>query len=1138
MRAAGTRQPAMDPNASSITVAVRVRPFTIREAAQLVRNDDSTVFLGDGSLAAAPTPKLHQRGLRPVIKVVDDRCLVFDPPEDNPVQKFSRSVVPKMGKKVKDQVFAFDRVFDENATQADLYEGTTRGLLDSVLDGYNATVFAYGATGCGKTHTITGTAQSPGIIFLTMQELFEKIQDRSDEKHTEITLSYLEIYNETIRDLLVPGGSKQGLMLREDSNQAVSVPGLTSYKPQNVQEVMDMIVQGNEYRTVSPTAANAVSSRSHAVLQINVAQKDRNADINEPHTMATLSIIDLAGSERASATKNRGERLIEGANINKSLLALGSCINALCDPRKKNHVPYRNSKLTRLLKFSLGGNCKTVMIVCVSPSSEHFDETQNTLRYANRAKNIQTKVTRNVFNVNRHVKDFLVKIDEQMALINELKAQQRDSEKIFFAKFQKQMDKRDGVVKDGMSRLRAAYENAAQERQEKVNLMKKLKAFERRIGLLSAWIAAFDAACDARGDEDTIPSNLTAMRKTAHGILTELESSRHHIRQKMERSNWERALDSALHHSIAQLPKGDGISDKSERDALTREAESLKATFMRDAYWEVLDQDKAGDAAVLQVLLTAQFEILSSLSETLNMNEEEAVAHAKGIINRLLETGYSAASHVVKPDGSMMPVELFPPTKRGTPKRKKSLSMHTTKPIPAPGLATMSTVHQQVLVSPMKASPRRRKAGTARKGVSFTPVKKKNSVRWRDDETEEGTLADFEKTPQKFSSPEEASPDSKDPPLVRPPVPSYLNHTTTAPDGGTAMDCSPKREQTESSFVDESTLTLPDMSTLQVSKPTNNRFQAGFLSKSRISNVGSMNGSPTPPTFSLNLTGSSDNEDRPSPLRSLPVSRAANNNLSPPNGGSSSRNSLSPKTSSSGRLSPLDENEPPRPQQPLRLSPSSVSRLPRASLGSGSDSESSTLDPLKIRSALHTAKRRERLSLMTGTAASNAKRVSSIGSVGLGHRGSASYSGPTASSSNGISRHRRGSAERRRSPPISCSPLSVSGHHDGSFLSLNSVATSGSSSGAGRNLTPAQARRINMGGSLPRGMGGDNNNREGHSPGSLRSTGPFPGISGLAGGDGKNRRITIQAMPGSLREAGNGQGAGGSLRSRPSMALR
>lgn len=999
------------------------------------------------------------------------------------------------GKKVKDQVFGFDRIFDEHSTQAEVYEGTTKNLLDSVLDGYNATVFAYGATGCGKTHTITGTAQSPGIIFLTMQELFEKIQERSDEKQTEVTLSYLEIYNETIRDLLVPGGSKAGLMLREDSNQAVSVPGLTSHRPKDVQEVMDIIVQGNEYRTVSPTAANAVSSRSHAVLQINVAQKDRNADINEPHTMATLSIIDLAGSERASATKNRGERLLEGANINKSLLALGSCINALCDPRKKNHVPYRNSKLTRLLKFSLGGNCKTVMIVCVSPSSEHFDETQNTLRYANRAKNIQTKVTRNVFNVNRHVKDYLVKIDEQIALINELKAQQRDAEKTFFAKFRKQMDKRDAAVREGILRLRTAYENAAPERQDKVTHMKKLKTIERRIGILSAWIAAFDSVCENREEEDAMPQNLTAMRKTAHGILMELEASRHHIRQRIDKCRWERALDSALQHSLAQIPTEAGPVD----DTLAREAEFLKSCFMRDAHREVLEHDKAGDAAMLQVLLTAQFDILASLSETLNMNEDDAVAHAKSIINRLLEVGSSAVSHVVKPDGSMMPVELFPPTKRGTPKRKKSLSVHA-KPIAPP-----SFMAPPASMSPTKlSSPRRRKIGPVRKSisVSFTPVKRKPSVRWRDDESEQGTLADFEKTPQKFPSPSDTTMTSPDKlaPLPEPPtVPSYLNH----------MD-SPRVRQTSPSSIP-----VPEMSTLQIGgKP--NRFQAGFLSKSRTSNVGT-NGSPVAPTLSLNLSSSpSDREDRT--LRSIPVSRAANAFSSPITA------NTSPKPPAI--LSTLDENAPPT----QFLSSSGIKRGPSRSAatgsGSGSDSESSLIiDPLQVRSALQNAKqRRDRLSSMSATATSSAKRLSSGGSMrsASGHRASLSYSGPLASSTNGISRaHRRASADRRGSPPISCSPTIFKG--DSSWLG-------GSGS---RSLTPGQARRMNLGGARPTATTGstrdeDNNTFHGHRISPQRSMLELRG-----GGDGKARRITIGATGGS-----QSVGSGTSRAPRPSVVWR
>lgn len=947
---------------------------------------------------------------------------VFDPPEDNPVQKFSRSVVPN-GKKVKDQVFAFDRIFDENTSQTEVYEATTKNLLDSVLDGYNATVFAYGATGCGKTHTITGTSQMPGIIFLTMQELFEKINERSDEKHTELTLSYLEIYNETIRDLLVPGGSKQGLMLREDSHQAVSVSGLTSHHPKDVQEVMDMIVRGNEYRTVSPTEANATSSRSHAVLQINVAQKDRNAAVNEPHTMATLSIIDLAGSERASATKNRGERLLEGANINKSLLALGSCINALCDPRKKNHVPYRNSKLTRLLKFSLGGNCKTVMIVCVSPSSAHFDETQNTLRYANRAKNIQTKVTRNVFNVNRHVKDFLVKIDEQMALINELKAQQKDAERIFFTKFQKQLEKRSYSVREGVQRIQAAYEHASTERQDKVNLMKKQRCIERRIGLLSSWIAAFDGICDTREDEDAIPPNLTAMRKTAVGIQLELEDSRQHIHQRLNKMHWERAIDGALQHSISQLPGGEGHCDNGEVESLTREAELWKAKFAREADREVLEQDKAGDAGIMQVLLTAQFEILTSLSETINMSEDDAVTHAKSIIHRLLETGYSAAAQVVKPDGAKMPVEAFPPTKRGTPKRKKtaSLGKDAFKPIPNPALTAAIVASQppQMFGSPVRGSPRRRKALNARKGVAFAKKSpSKRAVRWRDDDGESGTLADFAKTPQKFeSSPERNSPAKPMPEIA--PIPLNLNKDSIL-------------EEDEEEEESNSSLTVPEVSSLLISKP--NRFQTGFLSKSRPSDANG--GSPTPPTISINL--SPDEEKKTSPLRDLSVSRAANTS--------------SPRSIPRPRVSSLSPSSIP---QPVSSSYSDNENQPP----SGSESDTSLIDTSKLRSAIHASKRPKRLSSLAGGVSggsTSSRRVSSIGGFSNAYKPSSSsgysYAGPLASSTNGISRLRRGSAERRRSPPISCSPPDMGDR------------------GVAKAFTPGQARRMNLSSSV-RGPG-------------------------------------------------------------------
>ncbi|KAH9447234.1 hypothetical protein Pst134EA_029267 [Puccinia striiformis f. sp. tritici] len=411
--------------ASSISVAVRVRPLTEKEKNLLIPTQSSSSgIFSDGCLTSntstQPSSISGHKSLRSIVKVLDDRVLIFDPAESNPMQQAGQSILSKFttpsssskpslskhnNKKVKDMRFCFDRVFNENASQEDVYHGSAQDLIDGVLGGFNATVFAYGATGCGKTHTITGTPQSPGIVYLLMKDLFGRITDQEEETTTEISISYLEIYNETIRDLLNPNAPV--LNLRE-ANSAVSVPGLSTLTPTCASDVISLISSGNSHRTVHGTEANAVSSRSHAVMSVNIRRKPKTAGLIDDWTVATLSVIDLAGSERASVTKNKGERLLEGANINKSLLALGNCINALCDPKTRgNHIPYRNSKLTRLLKHSLGGNCRTLMIVCVAPTSQHYDETHNTLQYANRAKEIKTKVTRNMISVDRHVSQYV-----------------------------------------------------------------------------------------------------------------------------------------------------------------------------------------------------------------------------------------------------------------------------------------------------------------------------------------------------------------------------------------------------------------------------------------------------------------------------------------------------------------------------------------------------------------------------------------------------------------------------------------------------------------------------------------------------------------------------------------------------------
>lgn len=230
-------------------------------------------------------------------------------------------------------------------------------------------------------------------------------------------MSFIEIYNEYIRDLLIDDKSKNYLELRDDNDKGIIIAGVTESEASNVDDIMRLLFIGNSRRTTEATNANKESSRSHAVLQVTVTSRPATKNIRHEVRMGKLSLIDLAGSERGSVTENRGLRLREGAKINRSLLALANCINALGDKKKKGQfVPYRDSKLTRLLKDSLGGNSKTLMIVNVSPAQSQFDETLNTLKYANRAKNIKTKPIENKKLVEFH-------ISEYKNIINDLKAE-------------------------------------------------------------------------------------------------------------------------------------------------------------------------------------------------------------------------------------------------------------------------------------------------------------------------------------------------------------------------------------------------------------------------------------------------------------------------------------------------------------------------------------------------------------------------------------------------------------------------------------------------------------------------------------------------------------------------------------------
>ncbi|XP_062857158.1 kinesin-like protein KIF3C [Trichomycterus rosablanca] len=315
-----------------------------------------------------------------------------------------------------DKTFTFDAVYDAGSKQGDLYDETVRPLVDSVLRGFNGTVLAYGQTGTGKTYTMQGEWTDPeqrGIVPASFEHIFTHIS-RSQNQQYLVRASYLEIYREELRDLLAPDNGKK-LELKENAESGIYVRDLSSFVAKNVKELEHVLNAGNRARSVGATDMNEHSSRSHAIFSITVECSRPGPDGRNHIRVGKLNLVDLAGSERQSKTGASGDRLKEATKINLSLSALGNVVSALADGRGA-HVPYRDSKLTRLLRDSLGGNAKTVMVATLGPANFNYEESLSTLRYANRAKNIK-----NAPRVNEDPKDALLR--EFQREIARLKAQ-------------------------------------------------------------------------------------------------------------------------------------------------------------------------------------------------------------------------------------------------------------------------------------------------------------------------------------------------------------------------------------------------------------------------------------------------------------------------------------------------------------------------------------------------------------------------------------------------------------------------------------------------------------------------------------------------------------------------------------------
>ena len=321
----------------------------------------------------------------------------------------NNSTVTLTSSKGNRKTFQFDYAFSMDSTQREIYDQVAFPIVDSIFQGYNGTVFAYGQTGCGKTFTMMGIVDQPdlrGVIPNAFHHIFGFIKTEGESKKFLVRCSFVEIYNEEVRDLLI--AKSQKLDIREDKKKGVFIRDLTYITLQDTEDIQKCLDKGNKNRHVGQTSMNDQSSRSHSIFTVYL-EIEENGKIRS----GKLNLVDLAGSERVGKTNATGQTFEEGKKINLSLTALGSVIDALSSNKK--HVPYKDSKLTRLLADSLGGNTKTVMFANISPASFNYEETYGTLRYASRAKMIK-----NAPKINEDPKDALLrKYEEEIKALKE-----------------------------------------------------------------------------------------------------------------------------------------------------------------------------------------------------------------------------------------------------------------------------------------------------------------------------------------------------------------------------------------------------------------------------------------------------------------------------------------------------------------------------------------------------------------------------------------------------------------------------------------------------------------------------------------------------------------------------------------------
>ncbi|XP_053874984.1 kinesin-like protein KIF21A isoform X2 [Malaclemys terrapin pileata] len=539
----------------------------------------------------------------------------------------------------KDKAFTFDYVFNIDSQQEEIYDQCVEKLIEGCFEGYNATVFAYGQTGAGKTYTMgTGfdvniTEEEQGIISRAVKHLFKCIEEKKQAAikqelptpEFKVNAQFLELYNEEVLDLfdttrdIDAKNKKSNIKIHEDSTGGIYTVGVTTRTVNGEAEMIQCLKLGALSRTTASTQMNVQSSRSHAIFTIHVCQTrvcsaidtdnvtdnkiiSESSQTNEFETLtAKFHFVDLAGSERLKRTGATGERAKEGISINCGLLALGNVISALGDRSKKaTHVPYRDSKLTRLLQDSLGGNSQTVMIACVSPSDRDFMETLNTLKYANRARNIKNKVMVNQDRASQQINGLRSEIARLQMELMEYKTGKRI------------------IDEEGIESVNDMYHENAMLQTENNNLRVRIKAMQETVDALRARITQLmsdqaNQVLARAGDGNEEISNMI------HNYIKEIED----LRAKLLESE---AVNENLRRSLSRAstrPSYFGGPSAFSASVLSSEKETLEILDIAKKDLEKLKKKEKKKKKRLQKLEESNQEERSNVKEENPDNEQE-----------------------------------------------------------------------------------------------------------------------------------------------------------------------------------------------------------------------------------------------------------------------------------------------------------------------------------------------------------------------------------------------------------------------------------------------------------------------------------------------------------------------------------